>query len=232
MIKRQFLIATIDLELGQSIQNNLEGQTEEVHCVSSVSEALDHAVKGIYCLLILDLRISDIDKTEVVRIFQVARSTPILVLTEPLGTDEKIALFRAGADSLIEEPFNAAVCAAQANALVRLALKYDEKSKRFAPIAFGSSLVILPQCRKVLAAGEPLELTRKEFDLLYFLAKRPGQVFSRGQLYENVWDESYDHTGDGTVKAHIKTLRKKLSVLGHDVIVNVRGVGYRFAPPK
>lgn len=232
MIKRQFLVATNDPELGQSIQNNLERQTTEVHCAASVSEALDCAVKGIYGLLIIDLQVSDMDKAEMVRIFRVASHVPILVLAEPLEADERIALFRAGADSLIEKPINAEVCAAQANALVGLALRYDEGTKKFASITFGSSLVINPQCRQVLIAGEPVQLTRKEFDLLYFIAKRPGQVLNRDQLYDNVWGDSYDRASDGTVKAHIKTLRKKLSALGHDVIVNVRGVGYRFVPPK
>lgn len=116
--------------------------------------------------------------------------------------------------------------------MAELAQKYDEDSKKSAPITFGTGLAINPQCRQVLVAGGLVELTRKEFDLLYFLAKRPGQVFSRDQLYDNVWGESYGRASDGTVKAHIKTLRKKLPTLGHDVIVNVRGVGYCFVPPK
>ena len=231
VIKRQFVIATNDLELGQSVQTYLESQTTEVHCATSVSDTLAQASKGACCLLTIDLRVSDMDKVEMIRIFRITNPMPILVLAEPMETDEKIALFRAGADSLIEKPINAEVCAAQANALVGLTLRYDEE-KKFASITFGSSLVINPQCRQVLIAGEPVQLTRKEFDLLHFLAKRPGQVLNRDQLYDNVWGDSYDRASDGTVKAHIKTLRKKLSALGHDVIENVRGVGYRFVPPK
>ena len=74
---------TDDPEFGQSIQNDLECQTTEVHCAASVSEALDCAVKGIYCLLIIDLQVSDMDKAEMVRIFRVASHAPILVLAEP-----------------------------------------------------------------------------------------------------------------------------------------------------
>lgn len=232
MIKRLFLIATNNPELGQSIQKNLESQTTEVHCVGSVSGALARVVKGVYCLIIVDLQVSDMDKSEMIRIFRATSHTPILVLTDLLGTDEKIALFRVGADSIIEKPIDAEVCAAQANALVELALKYDEESKKSAPITFGTSLVINPQYRQVLVAGEPVQLTRKEFGLLYFIAKRPGQVFSCEQLYDNVWDDNYDFTSDATVKVHIKTLRKKLTALGRNIIVNVRGVGYRFSPPK
>ena len=231
MVKRQFLIATNDPKLGQSIQVYLECQAAEVHCAASVSDALARAAKGAYCLLIIDLQLSVMDKAEMIRIFRVTNHTPILALSESLEPAEKIALFRAGADSLIEKPISAEVCAAQANALVGLAQKYDEELKKLAPITFGTSLVIVPRRRQVLVAGEPVELTRKEFDLLYFLAKRPGQVLSRNQLYDNVWDDYYDRASDDTVKVHIKTLRKKLSVLGHSLIENVRGVGYRFIPP-
>ncbi len=76
-----------------------------------------------------------------------------------------------------------------------------------------------------------MELTRREFDLLLFFAKRPGQVFSRDQIYDSVWGDFFELGGDETVKAHIKTLRKKLSAIGTGLIENVWGVGYRFVPP-
>ena len=73
-----------------------------------------------------------------------------------------------------------------------------------------------------------IELTRKEFDLLYLMASHPGQVFTRNQLYSKVWDDDCTVNVDDSVKAHIKTLRKKL--LDADYIQNVWGVGYRFNP--
>lgn len=93
-------------------------------------------------------------------------------------------------------------------------------------------MVIAPRCRQVLIHGMPLELTRIEFDLLHFIAKHPGQVFSRKELYHYVWDDYYELGRDETVKPHIKTLRKKFAGLGPDVIETVWGVGYRFVPPK
>lgn len=100
------------------------------------------------------------------------------------------------------------------------------------PIVFGTSLVIAPRYRKVLVQGMALELTRIEFDLLHFMAKHPGQVFSRRELYHYVWDDCYELGGDETVKSHIKALCKKFAGLGQDVIETVWGVGYRFVPPK
>lgn len=74
-------------------------------------------------------------------------------------------------------------------------------------------------------------MTRKEFDLLHYFAQHPQQVFSAGQLYEQIWENAFDVGGESTVMVHINTLRKKLGVLGPMVIQTVRGFGYRFVPP-
>ena len=95
-------------------------------------------------------------------------------------------------------------------------------------LAFGKDLVIDPVTRKVFLKWKDLRLTKKEFDLLFCLASNPGQVFSREQLYDHVWDEYSAHNVDEVVKAQIKLLRQKLSDTGRDYIKNVWGVGYRF----
>lgn len=183
------------------------------------------------CLLMLDLQLPDMDRIDMIRLLSVAKHFPILALTDTLSSDEKVALLHAGVDAFLEKPIDAELCVAQANALVELYLKTDEHLRKHAPIVFGTSLVIAPRYRRVFADGKPLELTRREFDLLYYLAQHPGQVFTRTQLYEQVWGDFYELGGDETVKAHIKTLRKKLSVLDTNLIENEWGVGYRFVPP-
>ena len=135
-------------------------------------------------------------------------------------------------DAFLEKPINAEVCAAQANTLIKLYLESDEELAKYSPITFGTSMVIAPRYRQVLVQGVPLELSRIEFDLLYFMAKHPGQVFSRKELYDYVWDDYYELGGDETVKSHIKALRKKLAGLGPDIIETVWAVGYRFIPPE
>ena len=187
-------------------------------------------MKGAYCLLMVDLQLHGIDRAEMVRIFRIAKHIPILALTEALDADDKITLLQAGVNAFLEKPINVGVCSAQANALVELHQKLDDEQSTGTPITFGTSMIIAPYYRQVFIDGELLDLTRKEFDLLYFFAKHPGQVFSRNQLYEQVWDKFYELGGDETVKAHIKTLRKKLSGSGTNLIENVWGVGYRFNP--
>ena len=95
-------------------------------------------------------------------------------------------------------------------------------------LAIGKDLVIDPLYRQTYLAGVELDLTRREFDLLYFLASNPGQVFSRAQLYRNVWCSDNDFAIDETVKTCIKALRRKLAPAGREYIQNLRGVGYRF----
>lgn len=88
--------------------------------------------------------------------------------------------------------------------------------------------MINPTYRQVSLEGNWLNLTRKEFDLLYFLASSPGQVFTREQIYRNVWHGETDYHVDEAVKSSIKALRKKLNPASKEYIENVRGVGYRF----
>lgn len=233
MIKRQFLIVTDDSDISQTIQRHFKSdQTTAIHCASSLSQALNYVLKDSYCVLVVDLQLPGIDETEMIRIFRIAKYVPILALTEPLDSDAKIMLFHAGVDVFLEKPINVDVCLAQVNALAELYLKSDNELSKHTPITFSTAMMIAPRYRQVLIEGKPLNLTRKEFDLLHFFAKHPGQVFSRKQLYDQVWGGFYELGGDESVKSHIKTLRKKLSVLGPNLIENVRGVGYRFIPPE
>lgn len=226
------MIVTRDSSLSQSAQNAFQNDsTTELRCACSLPDALNHIMQESHCLLMLDLQLPDMDRIDMVRLLSVAKHFPILALTDTLSSDEKVALLHAGVDAFLEKPIDARLCMAQSNALVELYLKTDEQLRKHAPIVFGTSLVIAPRYRRVFADGKPLELTRREFDLLYYLAQHPGQVFTRTQLYEQVWGDFYELGGDETVKAHIKTLRKKLSVLDTNLIENEWGVGYRFVPP-
>lgn len=232
MIKRQVLIVMNDPETSQSLQVCLEHSAIKVDCAIALSKALECTIKRSYCLLIIDLQMSHIGSAELVRIFRAAKHMPILALSENLDIHEKLDLFHTGVDVFLEKPVNVDICAAQANKLIELYLESDENLAKSIPIAFGTSLVIVPQYRQVLVQGTPIELTRIEFDLLYFMAKHPGRVFSRKELYDYVWDDYYELGGDETVKSHIKALRKKFAVLGREIIETVWAVGYRFIPPE
>lgn len=230
-MKKQVLIVADDLKLSQSIQTQMDSNTMMTSSVASISEALCCVMKQEYDLVILDLQLPGIDELEMVRIIRIAKSIPVLALTEPLEDAEKIALFQAGMGTFMEKPIDAGVCAAQGDALIRLYRKPESDTRQYTALEIGPSAIINQDYRQVLVDGSPLELTRKEFDLLYFLVEHPYQVFSKEQLYEQVWKLNAEFGGDVNVKTHIKTLRKKLLPIGEGVIETVRGIGYRYVPP-
>lgn len=231
MVKRQILVIAEDSELFRPIQEQMEDDTTKIYCVSSPSETLHRIAQSQFCLILLDLQLPGIEMLEMVRIIRISQQAPILALTDSLESNQEIVLYHAGVNALMKKPARADVCAAQAESLIRLCLQTDEGEKHRATLAFGTSLVISPRFRQVLVNGEPLELTKKEFELLHFFARRPRQVFSREQLFEQIWDYNFELGGNDTVKVHVNTLRKKLMVLGYNAIENIRGVGYRFIPP-
>lgn len=190
-------------------------------------------VKVDYCLAILSNQLPGISGIEMLRIMRLTQHFPIMVLTAPLSSDEKISLFQAGADAVMESPFNIDICAAQAEALIHLytTAGIEHKHDQEGQLSFGTSLTIAPRFRQVFVEGKPVPLTRKEFDLLLYFARHQRQVFSREQLYTNVWNDSYASGGDETVKSHIRTLRRKIETKGNTPIHNVWGVGYKFVPP-
>lgn len=230
-MKRKFLAVTIDATLQELFQNYDGNQTSEVHCIESLSMALDLLMKEPWSLILVDLQLPGINQTEMVRILHQIKHLPILAVTEELQPEEKVLLFRAGVNAFVEKPVNLDACFAQANALVELNLSFEDDINWDAPLTVGESMLIAPRFHRVLINGEPLNLARKEFDLLYYFAKHPGQVFSKEQLYEQVWDNFCDWAGGDTVKTHIQKLRKKLLGVYPNLIETVRGVGYRLVLP-
>ena len=231
MVKRQILIVSDDAGLCLVIQLKLENDTTEVQCASSISTAVGNIMKSEYCLVMLDLQVSGVDKAEMIRIIRVMQHIPIMVISEHLESAEIVALYHAGIDTYMEKPLNSDICVAQIQALITLCLRAAEKMWKQTTLAFGSSLVISPYHRQVSLDGTSVNLTRKEYDLLHYFARHPHYVFSAGQLYEQIWENAFDIGSESTVMVHINTLRKKLGPLGPRVIQTVRGFGYRFVPP-
>lgn len=230
-MKRQILVVENDREICQSIQNRMQNENIEVFCVSSAIEALDSISKQEYCLVIISLHLAVDREMDMIRTIRTAKRMPIIALTDCLTTTDKVALFQAGTNAFVEKPVDFAVCIAQATSLIQLYLEAKEENRTYLPLIFGTELIIDPTYRQVIVEGEPLALTRKEFELLVCLARHPCQVWSRTQLYRQIWDDDLGISGDNTVKTHIGNLKKKLANLGKKCIQNSRGVGYKFVPP-
>jgi DNA-binding response OmpR family regulator len=180
-------------------------------------------------LVVLDLMLPGIDGIEVMRRLheRPGPRTAVIMLTARGEESDRLVGLRHGADDYVVKPFSPAELVARVDAVLR---RVSPPAEELPPIEHGS-LRLEPATRRVFVDGEELSLTQREFDLLAHLAAHPGRVYSRDQLMEAVWGESF-FEDTSTVTVHIRRLRAKL---GDDVaeprfIETVWGVGYRFKP--
>ena len=182
------------------------------------AEALRLAGLVPYDAVVLDLRLPDMDGFEVCRQIRAAGSTsPILMLTARDALADRVRGLDSGADDYVTKPFEFPELFARVRALVR-----RSPGPRPATLAWGA-LELDPAAHTVSLAGTPVELTAKEYLLLEYFLRHPGQALTRGRLKEHVWDYAYQ--GDSNVvDVYVRRLRGKV---GEKTIETVRGVGYR-----
>lgn len=156
---------------------------------------------------------------------------PIIIIIESPTALEKLSIFHAGANICLEKPIDFNLFAAQVDALFQLYMDTKNCLGKNGALVFGREVIINPIYRYVIIDAKPLEVTRTEFDLLYYMASHPNQIFTRQQLYRQVWGDDLGIGGENTVRAHIGNLYKKLANVGKTYIQNTRGVGYKFVPP-
>jgi DNA-binding response OmpR family regulator len=192
-------------------------------------EALRQAGEGRPDVVVLDLMLPDVDGLEVMRrLRQLDRNRTAIVLLTARGEEsDRVIGLRLGADDYVVKPFSPTELVARVEAMLR---RLDPVPDHEPPLVF-DSLEIDPSGRRVLLDAEPIELTQREFDLLLFLGRHPGQAFTREQLMESVWQYSF-YIDTSTVTVHIRRLRTKLErdPARPRFIQTIWGVGYRFAP--
>jgi two-component system, OmpR family, response regulator ResD len=200
----------------------------ETYEASDGPEALRLAELHRPDLVVLDVMLPGIDGIEVMRQLheRPGPRTAVILLTARGEENDRLIGLRDGADDYVVKPFSPAELVARVEAVLRRVSPPPEAEEP--PIEHGS-LRLEPATRRVFLDGEELSLTQREFDLLAYLAARPGRVFSRDQLMEAVWDYPF-FTDTSTVTVHVRRLRAKL---GDDVseprfIETVWGLGYRF----
>lgn len=175
-------------------------------------------------LVVLDLMLPGLDGLEVCRRIQRDHPVPVLVLTARDTEDDLVTGLAVGADDYLTKPFSGRELVARIRALLRRA---DRSAAGSTATAAPTTLTVAdlriePGARTVERAGVTVHLTPTEFDLLVFLVRRPGQVFTRAQLLTDVWGYR-DGSGARTVDSHVRALRAKL---GPDAVRTVHGVGY------
>jgi DNA-binding response OmpR family regulator len=171
-------------------------------------------------LVVLDLMLPGLDGLEVCRRIQRDRPVPVLMLTARGSETDLVVGLAVGADDYLAKPFSARELTARVHALLRRVERAPERAAR-SRLRLGDIEVDL-EGRRVQRGDEEVHLTPTEFDLLAYLAKHPGRVFSRPQLLGDVWGYR-DGGGARTVDSHVRALRRKL---GADAVRTVHGVGY------
>jgi len=175
-------------------------------------------------LVVLDVGLPDIDGLEVCRRLRQTSQIPVIFLTARDGEVDRVLGLELGGDDYLTKPFSPAELVARVKAVLR---RVDGPSTTEV-VQAGTAVVDISR-REVRIDDQPVEFTTKEFDLLRFLAERPGLALSRQQILDGVW--GFDWFGDArTVDVHIAQVRKKLD--GAATITTVRGVGYRFESPR
>jgi DNA-binding response OmpR family regulator len=183
-------------------------------------------------LIVLDIMLPGFDGLEVMRRTHegLDGTVPVILLTAKGEESDRVVGLNRGADDYVVKPFSPTELVARVDAVLRRSRSAEDFSER---IRLGE-LDIDPAARAVRVGGREVELTQREFDLLFFLARHPGQVFSRDQLMDRVWQFSF-YTDTTTVTVHIRRLRSKIEPQPSKPawIETVWGVGYRFCPePK
>lgn len=172
-------------------------------------------------LAILDIMMPHLDGFSVCKIAREMYNIPIIFLTAKEGEVDKLKGYEYGADDYMTKPFSPNVLLAKVNALLRRSLSESTQEV----LAVGN-LVLVPTSHSILACGNDIDLTHKEFELLRFFMQNKNQVFSREQLLNRIW--GYDFEGNTrTVDTHIKTLRQKLGTEGRYIVTLIRS-GYKF----
>ena len=184
--------------------------------------------KDSYSLIILDVMLPDIDGFQILQKIRDTSNIPVLMLTAKSSEEDKVFGLRLGADNYLTKPFGINELLARVNSLIRRYTTLNPFTADIDSISL-KDMVIDKLNRTVTVKDIPVLLTGKEFDLLLFLASNKGRVFTKKQIYSQVWEEEYAFD-DSNIMSFISKLRKKIEPdPDHPFyILTVRGVGYRF----
>ncbi|MEZ5236688.1 MAG: response regulator transcription factor [Acidimicrobiia bacterium] len=216
-----------DTGIRSSVSRALEERGHVVRGSSHGLPALGELVAAPPDVVVLDLGLPDVDGADVLRLLRGASAVPVIVATARADERAVIALLDAGADDYVIKPYSAAELEARIRAVLRRGA--DASPQR--QLTIGELVVDLPT-RSVRMAGEAVELSRKEFDLLALLAGRCGEVVTKREILQEVWRQPYGGS-DKTVDVHLSWLRRKLGERADEprYLRTVRGVGVMLVDP-
>ena len=226
----KILVVDDEKLLVKGIKFNLENEGYTVDACYDGESAVNMARTGEYDLIILDLMMPKKDGLEACQEIRGFSTVPIIMLTARSEDADMLMGFESGADDYVTKTFNILALKARVRALLRRASMSAAQEPAKTSVLTRGHISVDTERRSAYKNGVAIELTMKEFDLIEFLMKNPGRVYSRENLLDLVW--GYDYQGDTrTVDVHIRRLREKLELdpAHPEYIVTKWGVGYYFA---
>ena len=228
------LVADDEKEIRDLLQKYLQREMYKVDVAGDGEEALLLFEKNKYDLIVLDLMMPKVDGIEICRRLRSKTNIPILMLTAKDQEFDKVLGLSMGADDYITKPFSIKEVVARVKAHIRrfLVLGNENNSHQDSKIRYKDITIDLNQY-SITKAGEEIALTAKEFELLRFFVSHPEQVFTKTQIFRQVWSSEYIED-DNTVMVHIRKLRMKIEddPSNPALLRTVWGIGYKFAGGK
>ena len=225
----KILIVDDEQTLVKGIKFNLENEGYDVDCCYDGETAVEMARNNDYSLIILDLMMPGKDGLQACQEIRAFSTVPVIMLTARSQRSDLLIGFESGADDYITKPFDILELKARVRALLRRSNLSAGAAEKQSQLSAGQ-IRLDDEGRRAYKDGQEVVLTMKEFDLILFLMKHPGKVYSRDSLLNLVW--GYDYLGDSrTVDVHIRRLREKLErdPAVPEMILTKWGVGYYFA---
>lgn len=225
----RILIVEDDEDIAELERDYLEANVLETEIASDGPTGLSKALSGSFDAMILDVMLPGMNGFDVCRKVREKSALPMLLVTARTEDIDQIRGLGLGADGYVVKPFSPSVLVAHVKALLATAARRNADTEAAEPSSLieADGVTIDPASHEVKARGKDVELTNREYELLLFLMKHQGTVFSRDALYERVWGE--EALGDGaTVTVHIQRLREKIEPdpSNPKIIQTVRGAGY------
>jgi len=225
----KILVIDDDKDLCALIKKYGEQEGYVVQSAYTGSQGLLKVKSDNYHLIILDIMLPEINGFNVLSEIRKSDTAPILMLTAKDAESDKIAGLKMGADDYLTKPFSMNELLARIESLIRRYTLLNNSTSPAKPIIHLLGMTIDAEKRTVHANDTAIDLTAKEFDMLYFFATNTGRIFTKKQLYTQVWNEDYAFD-DSNIMSFISKLRKKIEpdAANPFYIQTIRGVGYRF----
>lgn len=220
-VKKKVLIADDEQDILEIISYNLTKEGYDIYTAKDGMEAIDKASQVKPDLIILDIMMpkkTGIEVCEILRSQPTFHDTLIIFLTALSDEGSQVKGLELGADDYINKPISPKVLVSRVNAIFRRLQKENDKVVKI------GNVTIDPVRFMVTIDDKDFTLAKKEFELLYLLASRPGRVFLRNEILNQVWGSEVI-VGDRTIDVHIRKIRQKLGI---DCVTTVKGVGYKF----